>query len=686
MTTLTTDAVDTDRAAFFAAMGWDGGRVEVVAGTNQSDNPDKIDLITFDRATKRRSTRRWIAPDDVTELEKAITRLSEQWGNVYVSVGTYDEVPNRHRPGTMTYNRSAPRPRRCFILDDVTDILALRLPPTWANETSPGNYQVGYTCTDLLIPKQAEMLGKGAMLLARADNSGWDATQIIRLPGTLNTKPKCVGRAGDPKAGIEPEGWTVRLLFADGPRYTPQQLAMAFLPGGVTELGAAKHSCSGKSERSTVPVDREMLARLPDGASLMNTPRFRARFCRRPQLAQLAAGETVILPTKYGLRSSGSEQVAVLVVNLLTDGRRNPDGIFVPGLGAPPLDEIRAVALFWRERLRPGYDIGRYIEDVERLINAYTPVGYAPEPTYITEDSIPSRRALIPSRKPGRPYGPRDVAADALLSHCATLPIESDGWTRTTTKALAKHLNLSLVHIGRLLSDVRRTGQLESRTEPRALALRLIPKEGAFNDEGYHLFKGAFNDEGHHSPSLDRIETRNDGDGVQGEYTPPAPVPALPACSGVADVALLPAQPASVDATLYVDHGTLVGEPDAMDETAWLSLMTQRVPIGELLDPGAIAAWVVDGLCEVPAAELPPSDCANDAIVAWVMDGLCEVPAAELPPSDCADDDEAIIADEARILAYPTQDAPRRPLYKVGSAMLTSQDGSGATEQVFTRL
>ena len=536
MTTLTptTEAVDADLDAFFAAISWDGGRVEVVAGTNQADNPDKIDLITYIKG-KRATTRRWIAPDDVTELEKAITRLAEQWGNVYVSVGTYDEVPNRHRPGTMTYNRSAPRPRRCFILDDVTDILALRLPPTWANETSPDNYQVGYTCTDLLIPKQAEMLGKGAMLLARTDASGWDATQIIRIPGTMNTKPTCAGRAGDPKAGIEPEGWTVRLLFADGPRYTPQQLATAFLPGGMTELGAAKHSCSGKSERATVPVDREMLARLPDGAALMNTPRYRALFCCRPQLAQLAAGETVILPTKYGLRGSGSEQVAVLVANLLTTGRSGPDKKMVAGLGAPPWDEVRAIALFWRERLRPGYDIGRYIEDVERLISEYTPAGYAPEPTHITGESIPSHPALLPARKPGRPYGPRDVATDALLSHCATLPIESDGWTRTTTKALAKHLNLSPVHIGRLLSDVRRTGQLESRTEPRALALRLIPKEGAFNDEGHHLLKGAFNDEGHHSPSLDRIETRNDGGECKGSTHPPAPVPALPSCSDVAD-------------------------------------------------------------------------------------------------------------------------------------------------------
>ncbi|MEI6775944.1 MAG: hypothetical protein WCK70_03500 [Chloroflexales bacterium] len=607
MTTLTPspEAVDgprtSNRATFFAALDWDGGRVEVVAGTNQANNPDKIDLITYDKATGRTTTRKWIAPDNVNGLEAHIDRLATQYGNVYVSVGTYDEVPNRHHPGTMTYNRSAPRPRRCFILDDVTDLSALRLPPTWATETSPGNYQVGYACIDLLSPKQSEMLGEGAMLLAGADPSGCDATQIIRVPSTLNTKYKCLGCAGDPKAGIEPEGWTVRLAFADGPRYTMQQLAEAFLPGGMTELGAAKHYRTGKVAKAAKAIipDLEMLARLPDGAALMDSPRYRALFRARPQLAQLARGETVILPTKYGLRGSGSEQVAVLVVNLLTTGRSGPDKAIVAGLDAPPEDEIRAVALFWRERLRPGYDLGRYMQDVDRLISTYTPAGYAPEPTRITGESIPSRRALLPQRRPGRPYGSRDGTADALLAYCADLPADADGWIRTTTATLAKQFKLSLVHIGRLLADLRKTGQLESRTEPRAMALRLILKEGAFNDEGHHLFEGAFNDEGHHSPSQSALQCGITGDGVQGSNTPP-PAPAVLRAASDDTTGAGCVLPISAEAE---DHGVA-----SLPDDAPLMITPEPVPVLVVGPPAPVGTVPGDMDALPPGCAFEPCD------------------------------------------------------------------------------
>ena len=38
------------------------------------------------------------------------------------------------------------------------------------------------------------------------------------------------------KGGIEPEGWTVRLVVAAGPRYAVEALAATFLPDGMDEL------------------------------------------------------------------------------------------------------------------------------------------------------------------------------------------------------------------------------------------------------------------------------------------------------------------------------------------------------------------------------------------------------------------------------------------------------------------
>ncbi|NTU85542.1 MAG: hypothetical protein HGA45_40340, partial [Chloroflexales bacterium] len=427
--------------------------------------------------------------------------------------------------GKMTYNRSAPRPRYGFILDDVPDLSTLRLPPTWATETSPGNHQVGYTCTDLLTPSQAKLLAQGAALRAGADPSGSDAEQVIRPPGTLNTKPKCAGRAGDPKQGREPEGWTVRLVFANGPRYTLEQLAEAFLPGGLAALGAARHRPPRTKSQDSTPVDTAFLARLPDGAFLMASPRYRTLFRTRRQLAQLARGEAVVLPTKYGLRGSGSEQVAVLIQNLLTVGRPGVDGNMVPGLGAPPEDEIRALALFWRQRLRPDDELAHYLADVEHLITMYRPAGYAPEPTRVTGESIPSYQELLPARKRGRPRGSRERTARALLAYSTALPLDKDGYADTTTAALARALKCSSAYVTDLLAELRAEGIVETRTKARGLALRVIPQKGAFLYDPHTKIEGAFLYEGHTSSVVLPIETRKEADGSQGSTRPAAPSP-----------------------------------------------------------------------------------------------------------------------------------------------------------------
>lgn len=82
----------TERRAFFERLGWDGGMVEIVAGTNNPDRPDQIDLVTYDQATGRSSTRRWLSPDDIAGMERHTARLISQWGNVFVSAGSYNEA------------------------------------------------------------------------------------------------------------------------------------------------------------------------------------------------------------------------------------------------------------------------------------------------------------------------------------------------------------------------------------------------------------------------------------------------------------------------------------------------------------------------------------------------------------------------------------------------------------------
>jgi hypothetical protein len=206
------------------------------------------------------------------------------------------------------------------------------------------------------------------------------------------------------------------------------------------------------------------LANLPDGAALMKSPRYRYLFgagtCR-PQLARIAQGERITLPTKYGPRDSGSEQVAVVVANLLTVGK---------GVNAPPEDEIRAIALYMREQLRPGYDILRYLVDVDRLICKYRPDAYSPEETYIVGMGKPSHIALM---SPRQPVSTRADRIQALHAHIATLPTGDDGYAHTTTAALASALTISVKYTTLILADMREAGILESKPEARGIALRL---------------------------------------------------------------------------------------------------------------------------------------------------------------------------------------------------------------------
>lgn len=99
--------------------------------------------------------------------------------------------------------------------------------PTIAVESSPGRY-VGLWKTDKPITQE---LNQRLSYSIGADKSGWDFSQVLRIPGTLNYKYQ-----GQPK---------VKLLWSDGPKYKITELE-ASIPeleseeaGGVNEDAAA---------------------------------------------------------------------------------------------------------------------------------------------------------------------------------------------------------------------------------------------------------------------------------------------------------------------------------------------------------------------------------------------------------------------------------------------------------------
>lgn len=89
---------------------------------------------------------------------------------------------------------------------DECDPRTLDIKPTLAFESSPGRY-VGYWFCDKPVPEE---LNRRFAYYIGADTSGWDRTQVLRIPGTKNHKYD--------------EKPTVKVLWSDGPRHEVDRL------------------------------------------------------------------------------------------------------------------------------------------------------------------------------------------------------------------------------------------------------------------------------------------------------------------------------------------------------------------------------------------------------------------------------------------------------------------------------
>lgn len=252
----------------------------------------------------------------------------------------------------------------------------------------------------------------------------------------------------------------------------------------------------------TNPADWEGIDK-PQGGVLMGGARYRTIFARRPQLRQLAAGERVTIRTLEGERDTGSELVAVLISNLITTGRADEHGSFVPGLGAPPLSEIRAIALWWHETLRPGYELSRYQADVDRLIAKYMPAGYQPEATRGVSTHTYKLPELPESRR-GRPRG----IPSAMLDRIRDVLHDGMEFTRQT---LGRAVGAGERSISRYLDALRADGVLETERHARGYRVTRLEKRSAkYSDDSQKVIC-----------HITGFEASQSGEICMEEHTPP---------------------------------------------------------------------------------------------------------------------------------------------------------------------
>jgi hypothetical protein len=126
----------------------------------------------------------------------------------------------------------------CLYADlDAADPRTIKFKPTIAIESSPGRF-VGLWITDKPI---TEELNRRLAYAVGADTTGWDLTQVLRVPGTTNFKYNSLPR--------------VRLLWQDGPTYKISDLEK--------KLPVISGESSNNEESDAASVYKKWERRLP---------------------------------------------------------------------------------------------------------------------------------------------------------------------------------------------------------------------------------------------------------------------------------------------------------------------------------------------------------------------------------------------------------------------------------------
>jgi hypothetical protein len=370
-------------------------------------------------------------PTQRTAMIARATELESLFGDVYIGQCLFQRIEEFGRSGRSVYavarDYAHALPHNEIWKDDVKDPHAIA---TRLIETRSGNYQALITLDRDCTPAERKRL----MTAWRGDDGDTcsnDAVHFRRLAGGRNTKP-------------EADNWRVRIAADTGRTYSADKLLARCEPESESTHHPDSFSSADWQE-------------LPNGESHWNSPRWQALATRqRPHLKKLLIDkEPIPLPNKRSGKTnddSWSNQRAVFVKNALE------------AYDPPPLEEIRAVAWYFREYLGERKTDRQYQEDIDRLITIYldqlyTQRGkvYSPKPT----------KYLPGQHKPGviKPRAPRGRAgchADLVEKVYCLLQDAGDGRTaQVKIGQLADGIGVDRRTISSILVELREAGRIE---------------------------------------------------------------------------------------------------------------------------------------------------------------------------------------------------------------------------------
>ncbi len=122
----------------------------------------------------------WNWPDDLSKIQERISHHDDNGADCYFCPQLLSEEKRQKKFVLSCPNAWAD-------LDGCAPT-GLLVAPTIVLETSPGRYHAFWTFEAPIAPVEAEGLSKRIAYHEGADHSGWDLTQVLRIPGTHNHK------------------------------------------------------------------------------------------------------------------------------------------------------------------------------------------------------------------------------------------------------------------------------------------------------------------------------------------------------------------------------------------------------------------------------------------------------------------------------------------------------------------
>ncbi len=144
-------------------------------------------------------------PEDLQDIVGYTRWQSDRGRNVYICV---------HLLNDRRRKKEYAAPVKCLWADDGNLLEDFVPRPTLVVESSPGRYHLYWRLSDTVSPSVAEAMNKRLAHATGADSSGWDLTQLLRVPGSRNHD----------YAGLYGEAPNVQIVEHHDETYRPEDL------------------------------------------------------------------------------------------------------------------------------------------------------------------------------------------------------------------------------------------------------------------------------------------------------------------------------------------------------------------------------------------------------------------------------------------------------------------------------